>query len=166
MPPELFAARIVRPLQRYIGGLAARQVGSYVVPHSLTPWLALREAIFEAWQSQAAADARCWGLEAAQSVVCVLLLQGSQEAREGLLRGLLLLQLMWRANAGGPGGRKIALPEFYNARLSDRMDVQAEYVAWRQSRVRAHARCPAPFARWPPPASWQFTHCLLSQRPA
>ena len=39
---------------------------------------------------------------------------------------------MWRANKWPP---RIALSEFYNKALSDNMDVQAEYVAWRQSRV-------------------------------
>lgn len=65
-----------------------------------------------------------------------LALQGSQEARENLLRALLLLQLMWRANEAPDHSRKVAQAEFYNAALSDAMDVQAEYIAWRQNRVR------------------------------
>ena len=57
-------------------------------------------------------------------------MQGSQEARENLLRALLLLQMLWQANERPR--RKVALAEFYNAPLSDAMDVQAEYIAWRQ----------------------------------
>ena len=59
------------------------------------------------------------------------------------MHALLLLHLMWRANILEPGKRKIALTEFYNAQLSDHMDVQAEYIAWRQLRVRAPAAGPS-----------------------
>ena len=91
-------------------------------------------ALYHAVRQQAAfpMKSELLGVER-DEVRCGTHAQGSQEARENLLAALLLLQLMWRANEGPPP--RIALNEFYNKALSDSMDVQAEYVAWRQNRV-------------------------------
>ena len=51
------------------------------------------------------------------------------------MRALQLLGLMFGANERQ--ARKVAFSEFYNQALSDSMDVQDEYIAWRRSKVRA-----------------------------
>jgi hypothetical protein len=51
------------------------------------------------------------------------------------MRALQLLGLMFGANERH--ARKVAFSEFYNQALSDSMDVQDEYIAWRRAKVRA-----------------------------
>ena len=66
-------------------------------------------------------------------------MQGSKEARENLMRGVHLLNILHQSNSG----RSIRLPaaEFYNKAVSQTADLAQEYMIWRHLLVSRPVPC-------------------------